>query len=158
MGSGEQQLRRAVQALGVATALWGAAFSATAATPAASPKAVVLAFYKQALQDMQPAQAFERYAAPDFVEHSQDSAGGDIKATVVFLQQLIARSPHPKWEVIRAIAEGDMVFLHTRYTAAPGAPEIAVAEIFRVRNGKLVEHWDVISPPPDKVTNPNSRF
>ena len=152
-------MRRAVQALGVAFALWGAAFSASAATPAAAnPKAVVLAFYKLALQDMQPALAFQRYAAADFVEHSQDSAGGDTKATVVFLQQLIARSPHPRWEVIRTIAEGDLVFLHARYTAAPGAPEIAVAEIFRVRNGKLVEHWDVISPPPDKVTNPNSRF
>jgi predicted SnoaL-like aldol condensation-catalyzing enzyme len=149
---------RAVQALGVAVALWGAAFTAHAAAPVASPKAVVLAFYKLALQDMQPAAAFERYAAPDFVEHSQDTAGGDVKSVVVFLDQLIARSPHPRWEVIRSIAEGDLVFVHVRYTPAPGAPEIAVAEIFRVKNGKLVEHWDVISPPPDKVTNPNSRF
>src|SRR5258708_21215158 len=115
MGSGEQQMQRAVQALGVAVALCAAAFSASAATPAASPKAVVLAFYKLALQDLQPALAFQRYAAPDFVEHSQDSAGGDTKATVVFLQQLIAPSPHPKWEGIRTIAEADMVFLHARY-------------------------------------------
>ena len=32
------------------------------------------------------------------------------------------------------------------------------AEIFRVRGGKPAEHWDVISGPPDKVVNPNSRF
>jgi predicted SnoaL-like aldol condensation-catalyzing enzyme len=121
-------------------------------------KAVVLAFYKVALQEMRPAQAFQRYAAADFVEHSQDSPGGSAQATVQFLDQLIARSPHPKWEVVRSAAEGDLVFLHSRYTAGPGAPEIAVAEIFRVRGGKLVEHWDVISGPPDKVVNPNSRF
>ena len=151
-------MRRMVRGFGLALLLWGAAFGVPAAAPASGPKAVVLAFYKLALQDMQPALAFERYAAPDFVEHSQDSAGGDAKATVVFLQQLIAKSPHPKWEVIRSIAEGDLVFVHARYTAAPGAPEIAVAEVFRVRDGKLVEHWDVISPPPDKVLNPNSRF
>lgn len=123
-----------------------------------TPKAIVLAFYKLALQDFKPAEAFARYAAPDFVEHSQDSAGGTAAATVEFLTGLIARSPHPKWEVVRTIAEGDLVFLHARYTAGPGAPEIAVAEIFRVRDGKLAEHWDVISGPPEKVVNPNSRF
>jgi predicted SnoaL-like aldol condensation-catalyzing enzyme len=151
-------MRRTVRSFGLALLLWGAAFGVPAAALDTSPKAVVLAFYKLALQDMQPALAFQRYAAPDFVEHSQDSAGGDAKATVVFLERLIAKSPHPKWDVIRSIAEGDLVFVHARYMAGPGAPEIAVAEIFRVRDGKLVEHWDVISPPPDKVLNPNSRF
>jgi predicted SnoaL-like aldol condensation-catalyzing enzyme len=149
---------RTVRVFGLALLLSGAAVGVSAAAPASGPKAVVLAFYKLALQDMRPALAFQRYAAPDFVEHSQDSAGGDAKATVVFLQQLIAKAPRPKWEVIRSIAEGDLVFVHARYTAAPGAPEIAVAEIFRVRDDKLVEHWDVISPPPDKVVNSNSRF
>jgi predicted SnoaL-like aldol condensation-catalyzing enzyme len=49
--------------------------------------------------------------------------------------------------------------LHARYTAGPGAPEIAVAEIFRVLpGGKLAEHWDVISGPLEKIINPNSRF
>lgn len=123
-----------------------------------SPKAIVLAFYKLALQDFKPAEAFARYAALDFIEHSQDTAGGTSAATVDFLSKLIARSPQPKWEVVRAIAEGDLVFVHARYVAGPGAPEIAVAEIFRVRDGKLAEHWDVISGPPDKIVNPNSRF
>jgi predicted SnoaL-like aldol condensation-catalyzing enzyme len=122
------------------------------------PKAIVLAFYKLALQDFKPAEAFARFAAPDFIEHSQDTVGGTAVATVEFLRKLIARSPQPKWEVVRAIAEGDLVFLHARYIAGPGAPEIAIAEIFRVRHGKLAEHWDVISGPPDKVVNPNSRF
>lgn len=122
------------------------------------PKSIVLAFYKLALQDLKPADAFARYAAPDFIEHSQDCAGGTAAATVKFLTALIARSPHPTWEIIRTVAEGDLVFLHARYSAGPGAPDIAVAELFRVRDGKLVEHWDVMSGPPDQVVNPNSRF
>lgn len=150
-------MRQILRATGVALAIWSVALSATAAEPADSPKAVVQAFYRLALHDMQPALAFQRYAAPDFVEHSQDS-GGDSKATVAFLESLIARSAHPKWEIVRSVSEGGMVFLHVRYTAEPGAPEIAVAEIFRVRGGKVAEHWDVISGPPDKVVNPNSRF
>lgn len=153
-------MQRTLRAIGLALAVSAAALgpAAAAAPDGAGSKALVLAFYKLALQDFQPGLAFQRYAAADFIEHSQDSAGGDSKATVTFLQALIARSPHPKWEVVRSIAEGDMVFVHARFTAAPGAPEIAVAEVFRVRDGKVAEHWDVISPPPDKVVNTNSRF
>jgi predicted SnoaL-like aldol condensation-catalyzing enzyme len=123
-----------------------------------SPKAIVLAFYRMALQEFKPSEAFARFAAPGFIEHSQDSPGGTAAATVEFLNKLIAKSPHPKWEVVRAIAEGELVFLHARYTAAPGAPQVGIAEIFRVHDGKLAEHWDVISGPPDRIVNPNSRF
>jgi len=91
-------------------------------------------------------------------KHSQDTDGGTAAATVAFLSKLIAGSPQPKWEVVRSVAEGDLVVVHARYIAGPGAPQIAIAEIFRVRGGKLAEHWDVISGPPDKVVNPNSRF
>jgi predicted SnoaL-like aldol condensation-catalyzing enzyme len=117
-----------------------------------------MAFYKLALQDRRPADGFARYAAPDFVEHSQDSLGGSTKATVDFLTGLMARDPQGRWEIVRSGADGDLVFLHTRYLPAPKGPEIAVVEIFRLQDGKLAEHWDVISGPPDKVTNPNSRF
>jgi predicted SnoaL-like aldol condensation-catalyzing enzyme len=151
-------LRQVTFALLVASAGFGQCGYARDAPGSESPKAIVLAFYKLALQDFKPAEAFARYAASDFVEHSQDTAGGTAAATVEFLAGLIARSPRPKWEVVRSIAEGDLVFVHARYTAGPGAPDIAVAEIFRVRDGKLVEHWDVISGPPEKVVNPNSRF
>ena len=131
---------------------------ARAAPAPASPKAIVLAFYKLALEDFKPAEAFARYAATDFVEHAQDSAGGTQAGTVAFMKKLIARSPQSKFEVVRVIAEGDLVFVHTRYTADSAAPQIAIAEIFRLRDGKLAEHWDVVSGPPDKVLNPNSRF
>jgi predicted SnoaL-like aldol condensation-catalyzing enzyme len=97
---------------------------ACAASVYESPKAIVLAFYKVALQEFKPAEAFARFAAPGFIEHSQDSPGGTMASTVEFLNNLIAKSPQPKWEVVRVIAEGELVFLHARYTAAPGAPEI----------------------------------
>jgi predicted SnoaL-like aldol condensation-catalyzing enzyme len=123
-----------------------------------SPKAVVLAFYKLALMDFRPKEAFAQYAAPDFVEHSADSAGGTVKATVDFLTDLIKKSPQPKWEIIRVIAEGDMVFLHVRFTPAQGATPVIVGEIFRVRKGKLAEHWDIIQHAPEHPVNPNSVF
>ncbi|HET6552656.1 MAG TPA: nuclear transport factor 2 family protein [Dyella sp.] len=128
------------------------------ATGANDPKTVVLDFYKLAMQEFKPREAFARYAAADFVEHSADSAGGTAASTVTFLEGLIKQFPDPHWEVVRSVAEGDLVFLHVRVTPAPKAPAIAVAEIFRVRNGKIVEHWDVIQHEPAKAVNPNSMF
>lgn len=123
-----------------------------------SPKEVVVAFYKAALMDFRPKEAFAQYAAPDFVEHSADSPGGTAQSTVEFLTDLIKKSPQPKWEIVRVISEGDMVFLHVRFTPAKGATPIVVGEIFRVRNGKVAEHWDIIQHAPERPVNPNSVF
>jgi predicted SnoaL-like aldol condensation-catalyzing enzyme len=123
-----------------------------------SPKELVVAFYRLALMDFRPKEAFVQYAAPDFVEHSADSAGGTTQATVDFLSGLIKKSPQAKWEIVRVIAEDDMVFLHVRFTPNKGATPVSVGEIFRVRNGKVAEHWDIIQHAPEHPVNPNSVF
>jgi predicted SnoaL-like aldol condensation-catalyzing enzyme len=123
-----------------------------------SPKEVVMAFYRLALMECRPKEAFAQYAAPDFVEHSADTAGGTAQATVDFLTGVIKNSPQPKWEIVRTITEGDMVFLHVRFTPNEGATPVIVGEIFRVRNGKLAEHWDIIQHAPEHPVNPNSVF
>jgi predicted SnoaL-like aldol condensation-catalyzing enzyme len=123
-----------------------------------SPKSVVLEFYKLALEQFKPKEAFERYATPDFVEHSADIAGGTRQAAIAFLEGFIQRFPAPKWQVVRSAAEGDLVFLHVNVTPAPGERGVAIVEIFRVQKSKIVEHWDVIQPVPEKPANANSMF
>jgi predicted SnoaL-like aldol condensation-catalyzing enzyme len=119
---------------------------------------IVLAFYQQALIELRPAAAFDRYVAPDFVEHKPDVAEGTRESTVRYLDELIASVPRPHWEVLRTITEGDLVFLHARFTPAPGAPAYAVADVFRLRNCVIVEHWDVVAGPPADPRNPHPRF
>jgi predicted SnoaL-like aldol condensation-catalyzing enzyme len=126
-----------------------------------SPEAnrrVVLAFYNEGLVGRRPEAAFMLYMAPDFVEHKPDVPEGTREATAAFLSQLIAKVPGARWEVVRTIAEKDMVFLHARFTPATNAPAYALADIFRVKDCKIVEHWDVVAPPPQEQRNPNSRF
>ena len=123
-----------------------------------TPKETVLAFYKLALTDMNPKEAFARYMSADFVEHSADTAGGTAQATVDFLNGLIKQAPQPKWEIVRSIAEGDLVFLHVRFTPAPKATPIVIGEIFRVRGTTITEHWDIIQHAPEHPVNPNSIF
>ncbi|WP_310474463.1 nuclear transport factor 2 family protein [Sandarakinorhabdus sp.] len=124
----------------------------------ASNRRVVLAFYTEGLIGRQPRYAFERYMAPGFVEHKPDVPQGTREAAATFLEELIAEVPQPRWDVLRTIAEGDLVFLHARFTPAEGAPAYAIADIFRLKECKIVEHWDVVAPPPKDQRNSNPRF
>ena len=124
----------------------------------ASNRRIVVAFYTEGLIGLQPRRAFERYMAPDFVEHKPDVPQGTRETAATFLEELIADVPEPRWEVLRTIAEGNLVFLHARFTPAAGAPAYAIADVFRLKECKIAEHWDVVAPPPKDQRNPNPRF
>jgi predicted SnoaL-like aldol condensation-catalyzing enzyme len=57
------------------------------------------------------------------------------------------------------VADGDLVMVHGRYVGWGPKPMVAV-DIFRVANGKLAEHWDVLQDdvPADKTASGNSMF
>ena len=119
---------------------------------------IVLAFYNEGLVGLKPRQAFGRYMSSDFVEHKPDVPEGTRAETAAFLEKLIADVTTARWKIERTIAEGDMVFLHARFSPAPGAPEYALADVFRLRDCKIVEHWDVVGAPPEEQLNPHPRF
>jgi predicted SnoaL-like aldol condensation-catalyzing enzyme len=58
-----------------------------------------------------------------------------------------------------AVASGDLVMVHGRYTGWGPKPMIAV-DIFRVENGKVVEHWDVMQEevPASHTASGNAMF
>jgi predicted SnoaL-like aldol condensation-catalyzing enzyme len=123
-----------------------------------SNRRVVLAFYNEALVSRHVRGSFERYVSPAFIEHKPDVVGGTREETIVFLGGLIKELPEARWEVIRTIAEGEFVFLHARFTPSPGTPPYSIADIFRLQNGLIVEHWDAVGRPPEHQRNPNPRF
>jgi predicted SnoaL-like aldol condensation-catalyzing enzyme len=130
-----------------------------ACTPStAANRDIVLQFYNLGLSGLQPRAAFERFVSPQFVEHKPDVPAGTREGTIDFLEQLIADVPEPHWEILRTVAEGDLVFVHARFTPAAGAPAYAVADVFRLQDCLIVEHWDVVSGPPQQQRNPNPRF
>jgi predicted SnoaL-like aldol condensation-catalyzing enzyme len=123
-----------------------------------SHRKIVLAFYTEALVELQPGPAFTKYMSSEFIDHKPGLPAGTREAAATFLEGLIKEMPQPHWDIIRTIAEGDMVFLHARFTPAPGAPAYAIADVFRLKDCKIVEHWDVVAPPPEHPVNPNSQF
>jgi predicted SnoaL-like aldol condensation-catalyzing enzyme len=61
-------------------------------------------------------------------------------------------------EFKRFIAEDDLVAVHTHMVPAPGARGTAVMDVFRLENGKIVEHWDVLQEVPEQAQNQNTMF
>jgi predicted SnoaL-like aldol condensation-catalyzing enzyme len=118
----------------------------------------VLAFYRLGLQDKQPTQAFARFMASDFIEHKPDVSDPTREGSAAFLEKLMLELPAATWEVVRTIAEYDLVFLHARFVPTPGAPAYAIADVFRLQDGLIVEHWDVVAGPSVSPKNPYSRF
>jgi predicted SnoaL-like aldol condensation-catalyzing enzyme len=55
-------------------------------------------------------------------------------------------------------ADGDYVILHVHAVREPGTRGNAIVDIFRLEDGKIVEHWDVVQPIPEKAANANGMF
>jgi len=119
---------------------------------------LILDFFNEALVAKRPASAFSQFVAPDFVDHKPDIEGGMRDNASAFLQGLMDELPEARWEVVRTVAEDDLVVLHVRFHTHPDASPYAIADFFRVADGKIVEHWDVVSPPTKIAVNPHSRI
>ena len=67
---------------------------------------------------------------------------------------------HPKLQVVisKVLADDDLVALHVHLTREASDPGLAIAELFRLKNGKIIEHWDVVQPVPAKTASGNSMF
>ena len=78
-----------------------------------------------------------------------------LKAFLGFLKE---KFPASKSEIKRVFAEGDYVILHVHAVREPGTRGRAIVDLFRLENGKIVEHWDVAQDVPEKAANANGMF
>ena len=155
-------------ALALGLALGGCAHqgSLAGAPPAATTnrmttqatRSVAESFYRQALEQKRVRAAFEAFASPEMIEHKADVASGDREGIIRFLEGLMAQLPEARWRMIRSVAEGDMAVIHATMTPVPGAPPYTIADFFRIADGRIVEHWDVVAAPPRDAPNPLPRF
>lgn len=75
-----------------------------------------------------------------------------------FITFLKTNYPEARSEIKRIFADGDYVILHVHSLRAPHTPGRAIIEIFRLENGRIEEHWDVIQEIPTTAANPNGMF
>ncbi|KOG23871.1 ester cyclase, partial [Streptomyces viridochromogenes] len=68
---------------------------------------------------------------------------------IEFNRQMRSAYPEIRLDIKRVIAEGDLVVTHSHLILEPGKPGQALADFFRLENGRIVEHWDVIQDIPE---------
>lgn len=117
---------------------------------------LVLAMFAQVLNPMDSG-AVDRFIAPDYMQHSQLAEPGR-EALKRFLDMIREQTPDAVHDVKRAFVDGDHVIVHYHVRRWPGDKGWAVIDIFRVENGLIAEHWDVLQDVSEGGPNPNSPF
>ena len=120
-------------------------------------KRVVLDFFHLAFVNREPEQARDRYLGATYIQHNPTAPdGAEIFPTLI--GGLFAQAPEASFHLKRAIAEDDLVVLHYNLKMSPDDLGQAVVDIFRVEDGRIVEHWDVMQPVPAESHNHNGMF
>ena len=145
--------------LATASLILGAAGpSARAASPGQmeANKKTVTAFEDAAL-NRKDFDAASKYLGPKYIQHNPAAADGPagLKAYLAFLKD---KFPASHSEIKQIFADGDYVIVHDHAVREPGTRGFAIVNIYRLEDGKVAEHWDVIQPVPDKTANENGMF
>jgi predicted SnoaL-like aldol condensation-catalyzing enzyme len=117
----------------------------------------VRAYYELAFNEGEPEEAVRRYLGDRYIQHNPQAADG-AEAFIGFVRWYRGEYPQLHVEIKRTIAEGDLVVTHGLITTGPDDRGTAAADIFRLEDGKIVEHWDVLQPVPEAAANDNTMF
>jgi predicted SnoaL-like aldol condensation-catalyzing enzyme len=94
--------------------------------------------------------AAERYWSPNYIQHSAHIAPGRQG----LFDLIKSMPPTLKYEAGTIVANGDFVIVHGRFSGFGARVNWIAADIVRVKDGVLVEHWDVIE---DEATPEQSK-
>ncbi|TDD24745.1 nuclear transport factor 2 family protein [Nonomuraea diastatica] len=93
--------------------------------------------------------------AEDFIEHSPGNPSGR-EAFIAFIAE--APVAHARLDLKRVIADDDHVVMHYHMTTDDDPRGIAVVDVWRLIDGQIVEHWDVVQPVPEAAQVPHGMF
>jgi predicted SnoaL-like aldol condensation-catalyzing enzyme len=117
-------------------------------------KTLVLAGIKGVFIDRDPT-VLDRLFGDDYRQHNPLIPNGTAA-----IKSLLGNLSHDfEYQPGLVVADGDYVMVHGRYVGWGSKPMVAV-DIFRVANGKITEHWDVMQEevPAEQSVNGNSMF
>ncbi|QWG48132.1 pyruvate kinase (plasmid) [Bacillus mycoides] len=126
------------------------------ATEKEKNKKMVVDFYNEVF-NKHNIDIIPEYVSEDYKQHNPFVADGR-KAFMDFFKEDFVKNPNSSAEIKRVVAEGDTVALHVHSRANSQDKGVAIVDIFRINNGKIVEHWDVIQEIPSEAANENTMF
>lgn len=115
---------------------------------------LVLHFWNQAFNLGEPEAAAAAALGETYTQHNPGAPDG-AEAFVGYVHTMRQRFPELTVEVKRTVAEGDLVVTHSHFHLVPGDDGLATADFWRIADGRIVEHWDVIQQVPAQAANAN---
>ena len=130
-----------------------AIFATASAADLDANKRLVRGYIETAINKRQP-DAAEDYFAANYVEHNPHLPPG-LAGKKQFISSLLAGFSDYHGEVQEMMAEGDKIVTRTRWTGTQDGPflgrpptgnklDFTTADFYRIQNGKVAEHWDVV--------------
>ena len=103
-------------------------------------------------------EGFDKYVGDTYRQHNPYAADGK-QAAIDFLGKFMASGAEYKYDFKHVYVDGRLVVVHSHVTRGKDDRGSAVIDIFRFdRHNKIVEHWDVVQPVPEKSANDNTMF
>ncbi len=122
----------------------------------AKNKQNAIAFYRTAYMG-DPTSAVEKYVGNEYIQHNPLVADGP-QPFIDYFDEMARDYPGKSIEFVRAVAEDDLVAVHTHQTW-PGNEQYVTMDFFRFDDkGKIVEHWDAIQDVPSESKNGNLMY
>ena len=117
---------------------------------------LVLDMFAHVLNPMD-AGAVDRFISPGYIQHNQLAEPGrdGLKR---FLDMIKGQTPEAVHDVKRAFVDGDHVTVHYHVRRWPDDKGWAVIDIFRIEDGLIAEHWDVMQDVVEGGPNPLGPF
>jgi predicted SnoaL-like aldol condensation-catalyzing enzyme len=118
-------------------------------------KKIVTEFYQKLFGD-KDLSVIDKYIVEDYIQHNPYVADGR-QAIKDAAGKWLSNTPKTKVDFQHVAADGDLVFLHIKSKNSEGK-DMALVDIFRLKNGKIVEHWDVMQDVPATAANAHPMF
>lgn len=98
-----------------------------------------------------------KYMSDRYIQHNPNAPDGfaGIKAHIDMLKRDF---PQNRGEIKHVFSKDDLVALHIHNKRSPELRGNAVVDMFRIEDGKVVEHWDVVQAIPEQPLNDNTMF
>lgn len=104
-----------------------------------------------------PQTAVQKYVGAEYIQHNPSVENGKA-GFIAYFERMAREYPRKEIEFVRAVAEGDLVALHT-HQLWPGNVEYVTMDFFRFDdNGKIVEHWDAVQEVPRETKSGNPMY
>jgi len=120
-------------------------------------KIAVVEYYELAFNEHRPNEAVENYVGSQYIQHNTQAPDG-TEAFIEFVNNFAGQFPELRIDIKRVVAEADIVVTHGLIKTSPNDAGTVAADFFRLEDGKIVEHWDVLQPFPETSANDHPMF